>query len=563
MCLFCIDVYRYSDSTVGGGAPATDCTALKNALLNSVMEGNFLCLPNSEAFPVGVKDSSSVNTIPSKLLKRDFHKEIRMIVQYLRENRRKRSDKGAVFRPNKGAIFFGPSGTGKSWAAMAVLVDELKFAEKTGRTVVYFDSVSKGAYVFGKHRCVRIKDLSRGLNSADIPELEVEETLLIYDAMAGGTDQLPIFRCEYLLFSSPNAGNYKQVARSGLLRFICPNWSKEELKELEHGYGDRFPAGEIESRFEQYGGSPRFVVSLDTNSSDVQLKDAKLVLQGKLSLWSDGTAGGPDWPSSLLKAKYNTNETATTPEQAYEKYNEKNVNWEFASPTACDLVLRGYEKLVDNDKKVFETWLKDEPKAAALHGHVFENKIVNLMSSQAEEVEIKALEDNEGADKDQLANLQRELGTIARSEQWVFTPFKEVQHPALTKVGNSYEMSQLGELTNPSVLYRLPPGFPVIDYFNPPNNCFSVNVGNKHLIDLQHVEKLCKVLPLHKQVNFVHVSPSHTYRAMKYCQSFKLPCNFTLLDGTRPKQSVLHKLPAQTIEGLSRIVQFCMRFKSW
>ena len=187
---------------------------------------------------------------------------------------------------------------------------------------------------------------------------------------------------------------------------------------------------------------------------------------------------------------------------------------------------------------------------------------MKLMSSQAEEVDIKALEDNEGADKDQLATLQRELGRVTRSKQWAFTPFKEVHRPTLTKVGNSYEMAQLKELTDPSVLYRLPPGFPVIDYFNPPNNCFSVNVGKKHLIDLEHVEKLCKVVPLNKQVNFVHVSPSRTYTAMKYCQSFKLQ-NFTLLDGTKPKQSVLHKLPAQTIQKLSRIVQFSMRFKSW
>ncbi len=61
--------------------------------------------------------------------------------------------------------------------------------------------------------------------------------------------------------------------------------------------------------------------------------------------------------------------------------------------------------------------------------------------------------------------------------------------PALTKVANSYEMSQLKELTDPSVLYRLPLGFLVIDYFNPPNNCFSVDVGKQHLIDLRHVEK--------------------------------------------------------------------------
>jgi hypothetical protein len=237
------------------------------------------------------------------------------------------------------------------------------------------------------------------------------------------------------------------------------------------------------------------VVSLDVDSSAVQLKDAKLMLHGKLSMLFERTAVGPDWPSSLLKAKYDTDETATTPEQAYAKYIEKNVEWEFASNTASDLVLSEYEALLDNDKKVFEAWLKDEPKAAALHGHFFENKIVKLMSSQSEEVEIKALEDNEGVDKDQLATLQIDLGSVTRSKQWAFTPFKEVHLPTLTKVGNSYEMSLLEKLTDPSVLYRLPPGFPVIDYFNPPNNCFSVNVGKKHLIDLKHVKKLCQVVP--------------------------------------------------------------------
>ncbi len=82
---------------------------------------------------------------------------------------------------------------------MAVLVDELKLAVKNaGRTVVYLS-----AYVFGKHRWVRIKYISRGPNLTDIPELEEEENLLIYDAMAGSKDELLIFCCEYLIFSCP------------------------------------------------------------------------------------------------------------------------------------------------------------------------------------------------------------------------------------------------------------------------------------------------------------------------------------------------------------------------
>jgi len=34
-------------------------------------------------------------------------------------------------------------------------------------------------------------------------------------------------------------------------RILPKDW--EELKELEHVYGDRFPSREVESRFEQYG----------------------------------------------------------------------------------------------------------------------------------------------------------------------------------------------------------------------------------------------------------------------------------------------------------------------
>ena len=243
---------------------------------------------------MGVKDSSSVNTIPSKLLTRDFHKEIRLIVQYLRENRRKRPDKGAVFRPNKGAVFFGPSGTGKSWASQAVLVDELKDAEVSGKAVVYFDSVANKAFVFGKERNVLIESLTSP-NVGDIPELMVRDTVLIYDAMRGAQGSLTCFPCEYIIFSSPNVGNLKNVAGNhGLVRFVCPNWTLEELQLLEHGSGDRFPPEEVESVFERFGGSPRAVVANDTSISETrQENDVRLLLKG-VHLWSDRIALSAD-----------------------------------------------------------------------------------------------------------------------------------------------------------------------------------------------------------------------------------------------------------------------------
>jgi hypothetical protein len=128
----------------------------------------------------------------------------------------------------------------------------------------------------------------------------------------------------------------------------------------------------MEGNFLSLPNSEAFPVGVKDNSSvstiPSKLKDAQLMLQGKISLWSANSALAPDWPSSLLKAKFSTDETATTPEQAYEKYSVNNVEWEFASTTAYDLVFGKYEALLDNDKKVFEAWLKDEPKALLYMG---------------------------------------------------------------------------------------------------------------------------------------------------------------------------------------------------
>eukprot|EP00981_Chlorochromonas_danica_P010794 scaffold3413_cov189-Ochromonas_danica.AAC.1 len=190
-----------------GGVPAVDCTGLKTALLSAKVDGGFLCLSGSEVFPVSLKETT--NEIPSKLLIRSFHNEVKLIIKKLRTDRK-------VKRTTGGAIFFGPSGTGKSWAGEAVLVDELREAEVSGKTVVYFDSAGKRAFVFSKERSVSVEPLTSP-NVGDIPELKVRDTVLIYDAVRGAQDPLTSFPCECLIFSSPNAGNFKQVAgNSGL-----------------------------------------------------------------------------------------------------------------------------------------------------------------------------------------------------------------------------------------------------------------------------------------------------------------------------------------------------------
>jgi hypothetical protein len=533
----------YIVSVAPRGTPAVDCTELKNALLSAEEKDGFLCLSGSEVFPVSLKETT--NEIPSKLMIRAFHSEVKLILKKLRSDRKTK-------RINGGAILFGPSGTGKSWTGEAVLVDELREAQESGKTIVYFDSVGKRAFVFSKQRSVLIQPINSP-NVGDIPELMVRETVLIYDAARGTQDPLTSFPCESLIFSSPNAGNFKQVAgNNGLVRFVCPNWTVEELKMLEHGYGDRFLPQEIESRFERFGGSPRAVVANDPNISETQEKDASRLLKG-VHLWSDLSAMGADWPSSLLKARYSTDETAVTPEEAFSKYLEKNVIWEYSNTKAMEQVHAKYDQADEATRRTFQSWLESESKASALHGYWFEYKSRSLFSCATDEdVEVKVLEANESLNEDEQENLTSFMSTATRSLVWKIPKFKEIRDATLVKKGKNYNLADLKKLTDPSVLYRLPDGFPLMDYYNPPNNCFSVGVGG-HKIHLDHAVDLCtSVVPVKHQINFVYVTPSSNYGNVKRWQSYD-----TGSEGTK----VLGMLPSGTVRALSRMVQFCLRFK--
>ncbi len=501
-------------------------------------------MSGSEEFPVSLKEIT--NVIPSKLLIRSFHSEIKLIIKKLRTDRKE-------MRNNGGAIFFGPSGTGKSWASGSVLVDELKDAEVSGKALVYFDAVGMRAFVFSKNRSVLIEPLASP-NVGDIPELRVRDTVLIYDAARGTQAPLASFRCEILIFSSPNAGNFKQMAViSALERFVCPNWTLEELQFLEHGYGDRYTPEEIKSRFERFGGFPRAVVVNPIRISETQERDASLLLKG-VHLWSDLTAMSADWPSSLLKARYDTEETAVTPEEAFEKCVENNVIWEYSSTRVMELVHAKYDNADEAVRRTFQSWLKSESKASALYGYWFEYKTLSLFSCATDEdVEVKVLEANVGLSVDEQENLKSAMTKVDRNLVWKIPMFKEIRDAPLIKKGQNYNLMDLKMLTDPAVLYRLPGGFPLIDYYYPPNNCFSLGVGG-HKIHLGHAVDLCtSVVPAAHQVNFVYVTPSSNYGKVKHWQSYD-----TGNGGTK----ALGKLPSGTVRALSRMVQFCLRFKT-
>lgn len=339
-----------------------DCTALRNALLSAELRDGFLCLSDGHVFPISLKEST--NRCPDKLLIRSFHMEIKLILKSLRKDRQ-------ITGNNGGAIFFGPAGTGTSWTGQAVLVNELIDAQESGRSVVYFDSGGDRAFVFSVERHVKIEPINRP-NVGDIPELANRDTVLIFDAVRGAQDYLPGFPCEYLIFSSPNAGNFRQVAdNNALITFVCPNWTLEELKLLEHGYGDRFPPEEIERRYERFGGSPRAVVANDPQISETQDRDAGHLLKSVYPR-SGLSAMSTQWPSSLLKAQYSTDEVSVTPEEAFNKYLETYVTWEYSTSRAKELVHARYDKADETTRRAFKSWLQSDSRAHALYGHWFE-----------------------------------------------------------------------------------------------------------------------------------------------------------------------------------------------
>jgi hypothetical protein len=517
---------------------------LKEALLNADygIEPGFVSLPDGQSFPVSMKE---LNRSPNKLLQREFHSEMILVIEEVRR-KRKMNMVGSM----NGVVFFGPSGTGKSWSSMALLLFELKssFGDANGsqKAVIYFDSVAQCCYIFTKERNVKIEAMVSP-NVIAIPELKIHNTVLIYDASRGSGDVLPNFPCEYFIFSSPNAGNYKQVEQNhGLVRMIAPNWSKEELLALAKVMGYHNAEQLIDELYRKYGGSPRAVVTNDADIYEASISDASALIQ-KISTGVHLSAMNDSWPSHMFKAKYHTGEIAVTGEAAYQKYLHKNISWDYTSNYAKDLVFLKYEEATEVAQVAFENWLRSEKKAAALFGYFWEYKFPSLLlSSTISDIEYKALDRNEKLSKDQDKLIDEVFSeTPDRSLTWVFPTIKEVQ------VLKDNLIEGLRNLKDQNIMYRLPQSFPLIDFFNPPNNCFSLGVGD-HTLKLDQAVSLSENLQV-RQVNFIFTTTSANYPSVKHWQSFEV--------GKETK--AFGKLPKLQMQKLAKLVQFCMRFKKF
>jgi hypothetical protein len=88
-------------------------------------------------------------------------------------------------------------------------------------------------------------------------------------------------------------------------------------------------------------------------------EDARILLRG-VRLWFAISAMDTNWPSSLLQAKYSSDEMACTPSAAVEKYIENNAAWDYSCDRAKAIVYEEYQRIDKREKEAFENWLKAE-----------------------------------------------------------------------------------------------------------------------------------------------------------------------------------------------------------
>lgn len=478
------------------------------------MEDNFLTLSNGIHFPLCV--GKAPIPLPSTLLVRQFHRDMMQIIE---------SDEIRV----NGYVFFGPPGIGKSWSSMYMLWALLKqnvqrqIPEET-KSIVYFDAMNKSAWIFGESRTCKIRDIDAP-HADNIPELDNQNSILLYDAVANEGTQLRSFPAQTMIFASPNAGNFKQVAAHSLFKTVyCPNWELDELRSLSSQLPIPLSDDELSKRYNTFGGSPRLVLG--------NWNDSLATLKTVITNWNLDYFISPhprdEWPSRLLKSVY-----AHTDDVGM-KY-MYDVFWDYASEFVAKEVYSRYQSLDDNVKAMIERWLSSEPKGAVLLGHIYENDVCSLLLSQ--KIVSEQLPPS--------SSLTRQLKYPPPTIPWTPPSIKRVERCTIS------EISRLVDLTNSEILYKLPTNFPIIDFFNPPNNCFSVGVG-RHTIHLPSALTLCKTLQ-GEYINFIFFTKPGNYQTTTKMQPFSAAhlCGYDDQD-----QLMLARLTTEHQRVLQRLIQY-------
>jgi hypothetical protein len=154
-----------------------------------------------------------------------------------------------------------------------------------GRTVVYVSDKEYYGYIF--HASGRVEAFVRThLLDAAAKVLGDHNTLLVFDGDGDSTNKgqgrPPICAATTVLVTSPQRSRYSEFKKTGVAHLVFPVFSSNEITDMlescfPHLHDEAGRAG-VESRYQRWGGIPRYVLALLRPSDQVELDKALTVI---------------------------------------------------------------------------------------------------------------------------------------------------------------------------------------------------------------------------------------------------------------------------------------------
>ena len=353
---------------------------------------------------------------------------------------------------SKGMLILGPSGIGKSWAAMFFLVRLIKDSQ-----TVVFESAGLGAvWIFSKTGSRIIDGPATRLNC---PELLLKSTTHIFDGIAGVHAYEPFATAAKLvLFSSTNRVSYAQLER--ILSYIAfyPSTTPDEFRryveimkidaDVAKKTAEVIGTGKVRPLIHGLAATQR---SLDGAIARLKLDELNLYTTSRPPVYGSGNS--LENPAILFDVFLKMNENGSSI-SLYDSYLFVNGQWEWVSNYVTSRVV---ELNIDRIEPLLQSFYLSVGKVSAnkslgsLMGQIFEHCAAKLICDLG--IEVRELNDESGVSAHKTSIPK---GLIMK--------FHSVTETEVI----------LNECTDPNVLYVIGNNNPGFDFFNPPNNFFQL-----------------------------------------------------------------------------------------
>ena len=349
---------------------------------------------------------------------------------------------------SKGMLILGPSGIGKSWAAMFFLVRLIK----DSRTVVYESAVQGMVWIFSKTGS-RIIDGPAKVSNC--PELLLKSTIHIFDGKA----YEPFASAAMLvLFSSTNRASYAQSERIVSYRAFYPSTTPDEFRR----YVEMMKIdADVAKKIAEVVGTGKvrpLLQGLDATQALLYGATARLKLDELRNYTTSsppvhGYRNSLENSAMLFDVFLEMNENGPT-RSLYDRYEFVNGHWEWTSKYVTNLII---ESNIDRIEPLLQSFYLSVGKDSGnkslgnLMGQIFELYAAKLICDLG--IEIRELSDESGVSAHKTSipkGLIMKFHSVTKTEDI------------------------LSECKDPNVLYVIGNNNPGFDFFNPPNNFFEV-----------------------------------------------------------------------------------------